>query len=126
MNGFWNAATVISDGPPAGYGIFQLTVPPVGYQGNWPIDNWQDPDTNTEFALVNYLIPDMRIWVSKFGLTGDSLVKCTAASFNAGLSAAESGHEQGNVDLYDTDAYGMTVLKIYKQIAATGNPGTLN
>ena len=110
VNGSWIASSVISfDG---GHGLAQLT-------SSYPSD-WEDPTANAAYAVTNFLFPDMVIWTEEFGLSGDELIKCMAASYNAGLAGAEEGHAQNNVDLYTTDNYGQAVLNIYNNIL-TGN-----
>jgi hypothetical protein len=112
VNGKWTASTVVSgDG---GHGLFQLT-------SSYPED-WSNALANTEWALDEFLLPDVAVWVNEFGLSGEPLIKCVAASFNAGLGGAEAGHARGDVDLYDTDHYGARVLAIYQNIIATGRP----
>jgi hypothetical protein len=91
-----------------GHGLMQLT-------SSWP-ENWADPATNIEFAIVNFILPDWRYWDQY--LQGDGLVRAIAASYNAGLGNAIAGHEQGNLDLYTTDNYAARALANYYQLAA--------
>ncbi len=111
LAGEWNAATVVSgDG---GHGLFQLT-------SSFP-SNWQDPQANARYAMENWLVPDMNWWRSQIpGLQGDDLIRCIAASFNAGRGGAWRGHQEGSIDLYTTDNYGSGVLSIYKSLFLTG------
>lgn len=107
VDGNWTAATVVSgDG---GHGLFQLT-------SSYPPD-WADPSANATYALDRFLIPDATYWVTRTSIRGDDLVRCLAASFNAGLGGAWAGHEKGNVDLYTTDNYAADVLRQYQRLA---------
>jgi hypothetical protein len=107
LNGSWCAATVLSgDG---GHGLFQLT-------SSWPENNWQDPKANTSFAITKFLIPSMN-WFLDQGLTGEALIRCIAASFNAGIGGAWNAHLEGNVDLVTTgNDYAADVFQIYTAI----------
>jgi hypothetical protein len=110
VDGFWDdASTVISND--GGHGLAQLT-------SSYPTD-WADPTANAQYAVTNFLLPDMAVWTEQFGVTGDILIKCVAASYNAGLAGAEEGHSQNDVDLYTTDEYGQAVLNIYYDILNT-------
>lgn len=114
VNGLWpSAATVVSgDG---GHGLFQLTsyVPP----------NWADPLGNTQCAVHGWLAPDTLHWISAIpGIGGDDLIRCVAASFNAGWGGAWQGHMQGDVGRYTTDRYPDAVLRIYHNLATGGRP----
>jgi hypothetical protein len=111
LEGKWNAANVISgDG---GHGVFQLT--------SWyPDPGWDDPQINAHYAIADWLLPDSVFWFRNYGMTGDDLIRCTAASFNAGLGAAIKAHAAGDVDAVTSDRYGAGVLAIYKQLLAKG------
>lgn len=113
MNGKWNARSVLSsDG---GHGLFQLT-------SSWP-NNWQDPYANACYAIDNFLTPLTNQWREAVpGLEGDDLIRCVAASFNAGFGGAWSGHERGDVDLYTSNNYGAGVLAIYHNLCEKGSP----
>lgn len=108
VNGKWNAATVVSDD--GGHGLFQLT-------SSFP-DNWQDPTANADYAASHFILPDWEVWVGRYGLYGDDLVRAIAASFNAGLGNAIRGHDIGNVDAYTTDNYGQRALSLYTKLVA--------
>jgi hypothetical protein len=113
IDGQWDAATVVSsDG---GHGLCQLT-------SWWPNPGWDDPYTNAHYAVLDWLLPDSERWFAQIGATGETLVRCAAASFNAGWSNAWTGHLQGNVDLLTTNDYGATVLQTYNNLFATGQP----
>lgn len=108
--GWWDAATVISgDG---GHGLFQLT-------SAWP-DDWAEPPANARFAMSQFVIPAGEYWATRE--QGDALVKCIAATFNAGLGQAVAGHSLGDVDLYTSDHYGAAVVALYNNLIATGRP----
>ena len=112
VSGQWTASSVISaDG---GHGLCQLTA-------SWP-DNWDDAQANAVYACKNFIIPDALYWYRKYGYTGETLVRCIAASYNAGISGAEAGHIIGNVDCYTTNRYAAKVLGFYRSIVATGKP----
>lgn len=113
MNGKWTASKVVSgDG---GYGLFQLT--------SYVPAGWDDPQQNATCAVRNWLVPDMLWWRQQIpGVDGDDLVRCIAASFNAGRGGAWRGHTQGSVDLYTSDNYGAGVLQIYKNLLQKGRP----
>lgn len=113
MNGKWNAAAVVSSDN--GHGLFQLT-------SWWPDPGWDDPATNAHYAVVDWLLPDTIRWFREYGLTGDALIKCAAASFNAGYGAASAAHERGNVDAVTSDNYGAGVLEIYHNLLDKGTP----
>jgi hypothetical protein len=89
-----------------GHGIMQLT-------SSFP-DNWQDPTTNIDYAITNFLIPAYTAW--KAVEQGDNLVRCIAATYNAGYSLAQAGHNAGNVDLYTTNNYGARALSVYQML----------
>ena len=113
VNGSWTAATVIS--PDGGHGCMQLT-------SSWP-DDWQDPISNANWACVQYILPAAQFWTNPtYGFNGLVLVKCIAATYNAGIGGALAGHNNGNIDLYTTDSYGARVQEIYEKIVATGRP----
>lgn len=81
---------LLPNGDNAGHGPMQLTA-------KWPAD-WFDPKANFLYAIDEYLAPAVSFWVMK-GLQGDALIKCVAASFNAGLQQAWKWH----VDHSDVD-----------------------
>lgn len=110
-NGLWSAATVVSDD--GGHGLFQLT-------SSYP-DDWQLPKSNADYALTQFLVPFVSFWFNAKE-TGDNLVRCVAASFNAGLGGAQQGHSRGDVDLYTTDRYGEAVLAVYLNLLGKGKP----
>ena len=111
INGSWIAATVVSaDG---GHGLGQLT-------SSYP-ENWDDPYSNACWAATYYIIPAAEYWVNQVTDPG-ALVKCIAATYNAGLGNAIAGHAQNNVDLYTTNNYGAVVETIYFNLLTTGNP----
>jgi hypothetical protein len=99
-----SAASYISgDG---GHGLFQLT-------SEWPPD-WDDPQANCAYAIANWLYPDLKWWNQNTGYLGENLMRCTAASFNAGRSAAWNAHMNGNVDAATTGGnYGAAVVSYY-------------
>lgn len=110
--GEWNAATVQSgDG---GWGLFQLT--------SYHPDNWQDPSTNCYYAVTDWLLPDANRWFQEFRVTGDDLIRCVAASFNAGWGNAVAAHNAGNVDAATTDNYASRALDHYHAIIAGNRP----
>jgi hypothetical protein len=112
VNGKWNAATVQSaDG---GWGLFQLT--------SFHPDNWQDPYVNAHFAIQDWLLPDAIYWFRHYEYTGNDLIRCVAASFNAGLNGALKGHAEGDVGKYTTDRYPDRALAVYEKLVATGKP----
>lgn len=96
---------VVSDD--AGHGLMQLTA-------SWP-EGWQDPETNIEYAAVNFVRPAYDYWQGQ-GMLGDDLIRCTGASFNGGLGGAQAGHRRGNVDLYTTNNYGHRLVAQFHQI----------
>jgi len=101
-----------------GHGLFQLT-------SSWP-QNWQAVTTATQFAIENFVVPAMTLWNHDYGYTGDTLVRCVAATYNAGLTNALKGHFQGNVGKYTTQSEGITydirVLNAYKTLASGALP----
>jgi hypothetical protein len=109
--GLWvplTAATVVSgDG---GHGLCQLT-------SSWPNPGWETPETNVCWAIDHYLKPDMD-WLAGKGLTGEALIRGTAAAFNAGLGAAWDGHiERNDFDAYTTgNDYAADVLSVYNAL----------
>lgn len=113
VGGLWpSAALVVSDD--GGHGLCQLT-------SSWP-DDWQDPNANARYACDQYIIPAAEYWSKQCGYSGETLVKCIAATYNAGLGNAVAGHAHGDVDLYTTDSYGEAVLAIYQKLIETGKP----
>lgn len=95
-----------------GHGLMQLT-------SSYP-DNWQDPATNIEYAIKNFIIPAWQYWDQY--LQADGLVRAIAASYNAGIGAAIEGHDKGNVDLYTTDNYGERALTNYTALSQGSIP----
>lgn len=108
----WTASSVVS--PDGGHGLMQLTS---SYPTSWP-----DPYDNALYACDNYIIPDALYWYRMYGYSGETLIRCIAASFNAGLEGAEAGHAKGDVGLFTTNDYSGGVLKIYQSLLATGRP----
>ena len=113
--GFTAANYVSGD---SGHGIFQLTasVPP----------NWQDPKVNASYAITQFLQPAIHYWNQKYGYTGDTLVRCVAAQYNAGQGGAQSGHDEGDVGKFTTHTDGVSysdlVLKYLHQLLAGQHP----
>lgn len=104
--GEWNAATVESED--GGHGLFQLT-------SSYP-KNWQQPDANARYAVEYFLRPACAFFVSK-GLLGEALIRCIAASFNAGTETAWEAHLRGDVDSCTTGGdYGADVYSTYNAI----------
>jgi hypothetical protein len=97
-----------------GHGIFQLTSPVP--------DNWSDPYANAKYACTEHIIPSIKLWTGiPYKYTGTELVRCVAASFNAGDAQAQEWHEEyGDVDAYTTRAdgipYGIGVLNNYLRL----------
>lgn len=111
VNGWWSAATVLSaDG---GHGLCQLT-------SSWP-DDWEDPCANARFACTQFIVPAGEYWQSRVTSPLD-LVRCIAATYNAGLGNAVAGHAKGDVDAFTTDRYGERVAVIYENLIDTGKP----
>lgn len=111
INGKWDAATVVSSD--SGHGLFQLT-------SSWP-DDWEDPYANARYAINNFLVPAMRQWRENAPeIMGDDLVRCIAATFNAGFGGAWRGHTKGDVDRFTTDNYGQRALVIYQSLLDNG------
>jgi hypothetical protein len=106
------AATCVSGDN--GHGVCQLTT-------SWP-DSWQDPETNIRYAWVEYVQPAIRYWHGLMGYAGEPLVKLVAATYNEGLAAAITYHNEGNVDAGTTNDYGNGVLQIYQSLVSTGKP----
>jgi len=102
----------------SGHGLMQLT-------SSFP-SLWQDAATNIGYAANQFIIPALEQWYHDYQYTGDTLVRCEAATYNAGLSAALRGHFQGNVGMYTTTSDGVTydvrVLNAYKTLAAGALP----
>jgi soluble lytic murein transglycosylase-like protein len=86
-----------------GRGIMQLT-------SSYP-DDWTVPTSNIEWAIRNYIVPAWAFWETME--QGAELVRCIAASYNAGTGAALQGHKEGNVDKYTTNNYGQRALESY-------------
>jgi hypothetical protein len=102
---------VISDD--GGHGWMQLT-------SSFP-SNWADPYTNVVYAVERFLLPAEAYWAGR-GFTGDDLVRLIAAEYNAGRTAAEDGHAQGDCDLYTTDKYAARALSHYQALLAGQSP----
>ncbi len=112
MNGKWKSATVVSaDG---GHGLFQLTY--------WVPPGWNDPKTNAHYAIKDWLLVDIQRWSREYGLVGDDLIKCAAASFNAGWLPAANAHRAGDVDSVTTNKYGAGVLAIFHNLISRQSP----
>jgi hypothetical protein len=106
---------LMPDGSNAGHGIFQLT-------SSWPL-TWADPQANANYAVRCFISPAIEFWNGVHGYTGDALVRCVAASFNAGVGAAWLWHvEYNNVDAFDTDHYGARALKHYHDLILGKSP----
>jgi len=112
LAGLWTAATVVSgDG---GYGLFQLT-------SSYP-KNWDQPRANADWALSQFIKPALTFFSAQ-GLTGEALIRCIAAAFNAGLETAWEAHNNGNVDACTTGCdYAADVFAIYSAIIAGRTP----
>jgi len=107
--GSGSAAVVSDDG---GHGLFQLTA-------SFP-DNWQSAYVNACYAIDEFITPAEVFWAKE--VQGEDLVRCIAAEFNAGRSAALRGHEEGNVDAYTTNGYAEAVLGYYQNLVTRGAP----
>lgn len=111
------AATCVSgDG---GHGCFQLTQ-------SFP-DDWMDPKSNARYALDAFLLPALQYWNVHVGMTGEALLRCMAAEFNAGRIAAIKGHANGEVGLFTThDEHGISysdnVLNHFLKLSAGLTP----
>ena len=117
--GLWpDAATVVS--PDGGYGCFQCTPSTSGFA--LP-ENWQDPYVAAQFAIAHWFNTSSQggfpFWVNEpYNLTGDDLIRCVAASYNAGRQGAIDGHSIGNVDLNTENGnYATRVLSNYHKLA---------
>ena len=92
-----------------GHGIMQLT-------SSYPND-WQDPATNIAYAIEHFIVPAWNYWANANAFSaaqqGEALVKCIAATYNAGLGNVQEGFERGNVDLYTTNNYGERAVANY-------------
>lgn len=109
--GWWEASSIESaDG---GHGLFQLTA-------SWPT-NWMEPAANARYAMSNFIIPAGEYWQGRVD-GSQALVKCIAATYNAGLGNAVAGHAQGDVDKFTSNGYGAAVAEYYAEIIATGRP----
>ncbi len=101
-----------------GHGLMQLT-------SSFPPD-WQNAQTNIGYAANQFIIPALETWYHDYGYTGDTLVRCEAATYNAGLNAALRGHFKGDVGMYTTKSEGMSydvrVLAAYKTLASGAIP----
>ena len=113
VDGLWPCAAKVVSGD-GGHGLFQLT--------SWVPEDWADPFRNAYYAVADWLNLDATRWFREYALTGDALVRCTAASFNAGFGRALKAHELGDVDAVTANRYGDAVLKIYTQLVNTGAP----
>jgi len=111
------AANVVSTS--GGYGLFQLTPSASGIA--LP-ENWQDPLVNARFAVEHWFNAAAQggfpYWTAApFDFEGTTLIKCVAASFNAGLGGAMRGHEEGDVDTYTENGnYGQRVVDAYLKL----------
>lgn len=104
--GLWIASTVVS--PDGGHGLFQLT-------SSYPSD-WQQPQSNACYAAEHFIAPARAFFVAK-GLLGESLIRCIAAAFNAGLETAWAAHLDGDCDACTTGGdYGADVFTTYNAI----------
>lgn len=114
VDGSWVAATVVS--PDGGRGLCQLT-------SSFP-DNWEDPTENATYACTKFILPAAQFWTNPtYGFSGEVLVKCIAATYNAGIAGSLAGHDNGNVDMYTTNGnYGESVLGFYRNIVAKAVP----
>jgi hypothetical protein len=113
--GYEPANYISGDG---GHGIFQLTA-------SVPND-WQDPQVNATYAITQFLRPAIAYWNGTYGYTGDTLIRCVAAQYNAGLGGAQAGHNEGDVGKYTTHTDGVSysdlVLKYFQQLVAGAHP----
>jgi len=127
--GIWTASTVVS--PDGGHGLFQLTSPE-----EFIPQMWTDPYQNGVAAVAHWIMPDVTFWVD-LGLSGPTLVRAVAASFNAGIggvdpntgeaSGAYGGHlRHGDVDAFTTKSdgvgYGQRALNNYVRLIAGQQP----
>jgi hypothetical protein len=109
QNGADPETGLLPDGSTAGRGLFQLT-------SSFPV-NWANPVANAKYAVKNFLAPLIAQWLEKYpGMNGEVLIKCVAASYNAGFEPAYAGHLEGNCDKYTTNNYGTRVLLSYQQL----------
>ncbi len=99
------------DGSNAGRGPFQLT-------SSWPYD-WRNPYSNALYAIHHdgFMLDAEAYWV-RLGMQGDNLVRAIAASFNAGIGGAYSGHVAGDVDKNTTNRYGQRALAHYHALVS--------
>jgi hypothetical protein len=118
-----SAASVI--GGSGGYGLFQGTPAASGIA--LP-ENWQDPLTNARYA-VQYWFNDpdqggFPFWVAPpYNELGTNLIRCVAASYNAGRQGAIDGHDRGNVDMNTYGGnYAARVLANYLRLCAGQAP----
>lgn len=114
MNHEWTASTIVSsDG---GHGVFQLT-------SSWPNPGWDNPETNTQYALHHFLIPGMYYFAAK-GMRDEALIRCIAAGFNAGdLTVWEDHVTYGDVDIGTANHdYAADVLRQYTSLIAGQDP----
>jgi soluble lytic murein transglycosylase-like protein len=108
--GLGHDPTVVSgDG---GHGLMQLT-------SSYPSD-WANPTANFTYAIEHFLIPAWSDWVDTE--EGDNLVRCVAATYNAGYGNAWAGHVEGSVDKYTTNNYGARALEAYTTLVGGGIP----
>ncbi len=90
------------DGAPAGHGIMQLT-------SEFPAQ-WNVPATNITYAIMNFILPDLRAFARE-GLCGDDLAKVAACAYNAGPRRAWAAHLAGDADTATTGGdYGSAVV----------------
>jgi hypothetical protein len=106
------ALTVISGD--SGHGLYQITPEawwPTPMRAAWSNLDWKSPTANATFARLWFLEPAVTYWNGTLLMTGDDLVKCVAAEYNAGRAAAQDGHEKGEVDAFTTGGdYGARTL----------------
>lgn len=94
-----------------GHGVMQLT-------DSWP-SGWKVLSSNLAYAVDDYLMPALKQWTSQTTLMGDVLVKCVAATYNAGFGQAWEGHLNGNVDQFTENGdYGARVLADYTALVS--------
>lgn len=101
---------LMPDGSNAGHGVMQLT-------SSWPSD-WEDPAANIGYAIEHFIAPAWKDWVGIFAIKGDDLIRCIAASYNAGFDAARKAHIAGDVDAVTTDRYGDRALEHFHALLA--------
>jgi hypothetical protein len=108
--------TGLGEGPAAelnisfdgGHGLMQLT-------SSYPTD-WAEPAANFRYALEQFLLPALVDWQD--AEQGDNLVRCIAATYNAGYGNAQAGHAEGDVDKYTTNRYATRALAHFTALSA--------